>query len=83
MNNLNVEIVSIEGVIFSGLCSQVVVPSISGDMGIMNQHEAFIVKLKDGEIVIYDEKNANIKNFKIQSGYAEMTSQDKLTIIVN
>jgi len=83
MSSLNVEIVSIEGIIFKGLCFQVVVPSISGDMGIMSQHEAFIVKLKDGEISIYDEKNTNIQNFKVNSGFAEMTSEDKLTIILN
>ncbi|MFM8186297.1 MAG: F0F1 ATP synthase subunit epsilon, partial [Alphaproteobacteria bacterium] len=77
------EIVSIEGVIFSGLCSQVVVPSISGDMGIMSQHEAFIVKLREGDIYIFDEKNVNTKNFKVNSGFAEMTSEDKLTIILN
>ncbi|MFM6973267.1 MAG: F0F1 ATP synthase subunit epsilon, partial [Alphaproteobacteria bacterium] len=46
MSGLNVEIVSIEGIVFKGLCFQVVVPSISGDMGIMSQHEAFIVKLR-------------------------------------
>jgi len=83
MNNLSVEIVSIEGVIFSGLCSQVVVPSISGDMGIMSQHEAFIVKLREGDISIFDEKNINTQNFKVNSGFAEMTTSDKLTIILN
>ena len=84
-NLLELEIVSPHGVLFVGSCHMAVVPSVSGDLGVMLGHEAFTATLHEGKIAIYDEKQNIIKEVEITSagGFAQIDSGTKLLVLVN
>lgn len=83
MSNLKLEIISPAGVIFKGECGMAVVPSISGEIGVMFGYEAFIAALREGQISVYDDKQNLIKSFDIKSGFAEMQSEEKLLVLLD
>jgi F-type H+-transporting ATPase subunit epsilon len=82
MANLNLEIISPAGVLFKGTCYMAVIPSVEGEMGVMNNHEAVIANLQTGVISIFDEKQNLIKSFEVESGFAE-SSVEKLLILLD
>ena len=82
MPEFKLEITSIEGIIFSENCYLVVIPSTSGEIGIMKDHEAILANLTSGDIKIFDKNNNIIKSINISAGYAEMESSDKLNILI-
>ncbi len=83
MSALNLEIISPSGILFKGECHLVVVPSQSGDVGVMHGHEALIASLREGKIDIYDEKQNIIKSFDVKSGFAKMQGIEKLSVLVD
>jgi F0F1-type ATP synthase epsilon subunit len=83
MSLLNIEIVSIEGIVFKGEAYLATIPSISGEEGIMKNHESFITKLKEGKITIFDEKQNIIKELEVEAGFAEIVDGKKLSIIID
>ncbi|MDX2083406.1 MAG: hypothetical protein SFV53_05435 [Rickettsiales bacterium] len=82
MTNLNIKIISIEGVILESSCHLVVVPSIEGDLGIMFGHEFLITKLRQGKITLYDDQHNITKEIEVSGGYAEMSEADKLSLLI-
>ena len=83
MANLNLEIISPSGILFSGACNMATVPSVEGEMGIMFGHEAVIATLKEGQITVYDDKQNVIKTLEVKSGFAKMQSAEKLLVLVD
>lgn len=83
MSELKVEIISTEGEIFNGSCKIAVIPSVSGEIGIMSGHEAIISHLKSGDIIIYDNNETIIQKFTIENGFASTENQDRLIILIN
>lgn len=83
MANLNLEIISPSGILFSGTCNMATVPSVEGEMGIMFGHEAVIATLKEGQITVYDDKQNVIKTLEVKSGFAKMQSAEKLLVLVD
>jgi F0F1-type ATP synthase epsilon subunit len=83
MSDLKIEIISIEGPVFKGSCNIAVVPSNSGDLGIMFGHEAIISNLREGEIKLYDDSQNIFKTVAVKSGFAEMQGEEKLLILIN
>ena len=83
MANLNLEIISVQGVILKWQCDMVVVPSVEGEIGVMYGHESIIAKLKEGQISVYDDKQNIIKQIEITGGYAEMHGAEKLSVLVD
>lgn len=81
MSNLKLEIISPAGVVFKGECSMAVIPSMNGEIGVMQGHEAFISALREGQIVVYDDKQNIVKSFEVVSGFAEMQSAEKLLVL--
>lgn len=80
MANLNLEIISPNGVLFKGPCHMAVIPSVEGEMGIMAGHEAVIVNLKAGQVSVYDDKQNLIKTFEVESGFAEQSAEKLLVL---
>ncbi len=80
--NLEIEIVSPEGLIFPGQCYLAVIPAVAGAIGVMVDHESFLSSLKEGEIKIFDQQQNILKSFSLMSGFAEMQDH-KLIILVN
>ena len=83
MADLNLEIISPNGVVFKGNCHLATIPSVEGEMGIMSGHEAVVVSLKAGEIVTYDEKQNILKKFEVISGFAEVRESNGLLVLVD
>jgi F0F1-type ATP synthase epsilon subunit len=83
MTQLNLEIISVSGVILKCECSMAVVPSVEGDIGVMLGHESIIAKLREGQISVYDDKQNIIKQIDILGGYAEMHDAKKLSVLVD
>jgi F-type H+-transporting ATPase subunit epsilon len=83
MSNLQVEITSITGSIFSGSCYMAVLPTISGEVGVMQNHESIISSLTDGEIKIFSSDNNLINSFKITGGFAEIENNSKLLVLID
>lgn len=79
----DIEIISVEGIIFQGQAHQAVVPTLSGEIGFMKDHESVLSELKSGKILILDESNKLIKEIEVQNGTAEMFNGEKLTILVD
>lgn len=82
MSALNLEIISASGPVFSGQYYRVTVPCVDGDIGFMPNHESVISKIREGQIVIQDEKETVIKELDAKSGYAEMID-NKLIILLD
>jgi len=82
MADLNLEIISPNGVVFKGNCHLATIPSVEGEMGVMSGHEAVVVSLKAGEVVIYDEKQNALKKFEVVSGFAEIRQSGELVVLV-
>lgn len=83
MANLNLEIISIHGIVFTGQCHMAVVPSVEGDLGVMYGHESIIAKLREGQVTVFDEKQNIVKQIEITGGYAEMHGAEKLSVLVD
>lgn len=80
---LKTEIISPAGELLSGSFHMVVVPSIVGDLGVMQGHEAVIVAMREGEVLVYDEKQNVIQSFSVKSGFAEVQASGKLLVLVD
>lgn len=52
-NSIQVDIVSAERAIFSGLASMFVAPGVMGEVGVLPSHSPLLTRLKPGEIRIY------------------------------
>lgn len=83
MSNLQVEIISITGLLYKGGCYLAVLPSTSGEIGIMKDHESLISLLVEGEIKIYSSDNNLENSFKISKGFAEIEDSNKLIVLID
>lgn len=83
MSALNIEIISVEGITFKGECAMAVVPSVDGDMGIMQNHEAAVVKLRAGQVTVFDNAQNVIKQIEVEGGYAETSGSNKLIVLID
>jgi len=83
MSLLKLEIISPNGVLFKGECYLVTVPSIDGELGVMHGHEAVLAALREGQVVVYDDKQNVVKSFDVQGGFAEMQGTEKLLVLVD
>jgi len=80
---LKVEIISPAGVIFDGQCLMAVIPSVAGEIGVMQDHEAFISSLQQGKITIHNDKQEIIKEVEVASGFAEINDGKKLVLLID
>lgn len=83
MTNLNLEIISVYGIVFKGECNMAVVPSVEGDLGVMQGHESIITKLREGQITIFDDKQNVLHQIDVKGGYAEMHEASKLSVLID
>lgn len=79
-NNLNVNIVSPSGEVFSGEAKSVQLPGSLGQMTILPNHAAILSTLNKGKISVTNEID-KVTDFEIDSGFIE-NSNDTLTIII-
>ncbi len=79
---LEIEITSPAGYLFKGTCHLATIPAVNGEIGVMADHEAFLTSLSQGKIAIFDDKNNILKEYPIESGFAEIFD-NKLLILVD
>ncbi len=78
-DDLMLEIVSPEKMVFSGKIEEVTLPGTEGEFGVLRGHEAFLSSLDIGELNFVKEGKRT--HYAVNYGYAEVTS-DKVTILV-
>jgi F0F1-type ATP synthase epsilon subunit len=78
---LQVEIISLEGYLFQGQGHLVTIPSVSGQMGIMADHEGILTNLSNGKVEILNQKHEVLEEYEVKTGFAEMFNNRLLILI--
>ncbi|GMV69653.1 MAG: ATP synthase epsilon chain [Pseudomonadota bacterium] len=81
MSQINVDIVSAEGEIFSGSASMVFAPAMEGDVGIAPRHAPLLTLLRAGEVRVRDEQG-NDAHFFVSGGILEI-QPFKVTVLAD
>jgi len=81
MSQINVDIVSAEGEIFSGSGSMVFAPAVEGDVGIAPRHAPLLTLLRAGEVRVRDEQG-NDAHFFVSGGILEV-QPFKVTVLAD
>ncbi|WP_423822439.1 F0F1 ATP synthase subunit epsilon [Salinisphaera sp. SPP-AMP-43] len=68
---IHVDVVSVEGEIFSGSASIVYAPAEMGEIGIMPRHAPLLTRLKPGNLRIHDENDVEEQVF-VSGGLLEI-----------
>lgn len=71
-NQVNIEIISVDGYLFQGPAFQVVAPTVEGNIGVLADHEFLITELKEGKIEVLDANNKTIKEIDVKTGTLEV-----------
>lgn len=79
-DDLMLEIVSPEKMVFSGKIEEVTIPGTEGEFGVLRGHEPFLSSVDIGELNLLKEGNKRTY-YAVNTGYAEVTS-DKVTLLV-
>jgi F-type H+-transporting ATPase subunit epsilon len=78
-DELMLEIVSPEKMVFSDKIEEVTIPGTEGEFGVLRGHEAFLSSVDIGELNFLKEGKKTY--YAVNTGYAEVTS-GKVTILV-
>ncbi|KQC07747.1 MAG: hypothetical protein APR62_00390 [Smithella sp. SDB] len=78
-DELMLEIVSPETMVFSGKIEEVTIPGTEGEFGVLRGHEAFLSSVDIGELNFLKEGKKTL--YAVNTGYAEVTS-DKVTVLI-
>lgn len=81
MSQINVDIVSAEGEIFSGSASMVFAPAMEGDVGIAPRHAPLLTLLRAGEVRVRDEQG-NDAHYFVSGGILEI-QPFKVTVLAD
>ena len=72
MSTINVEIVSAEGHIYSGIAEMVVAPAREGDVGITPRHAPLMTNLRPGEVRVHTSDDEDELFFYVTGGVLEV-----------
>jgi F-type H+-transporting ATPase subunit epsilon len=78
-DELMLEIVSPEKMVFSGKIEEVTIPGTEGEFGVLRGHEPFLSSVDIGELNFLKEGKKTY--YAVNYGYAEVTS-DKVTVLI-
>jgi F-type H+-transporting ATPase subunit epsilon len=78
-DELMLEIVTPEKMVFSDKIEEVTLPGTEGEFGVLRGHEAFLSSLNVGEMNFIKEGKKT--HYAINVGYAEVTA-DKVTVLI-
>jgi len=80
-STINVDIVSAEGEIYSGVAAMVFVPAIQGDLGIAPRHAPLLTTLKAGEVRV-QTPDGEEHGFYVGGGALEIQPQ-RVTVLAD
>jgi len=75
-----VELITPEGVAFSGDAEMLVVPGAAGDLGILANHAPLISLLKPGETRITDD-GGTVKRYATDDGYVQVRANRAVVLV--
>jgi len=75
-----VELITPEGVAFSGDAEMLVVPGAAGDLGILANHAPLISLLKAGETRITDD-GGTVKRYATDDGYVQVRANRAVVLV--
>jgi len=78
-DELLMEIVTPEKMIFSGNIEEVTLPGTEGEFGVLRGHEAFLTSVEIGEMNYV--KDGKKSYYAVNTGYVEVTG-DKVTVLI-
>jgi F-type H+-transporting ATPase subunit epsilon len=81
-NKLHVDIVSAEQAIFSGEAEMVVAPGEAGELGIMPQHAALLVRIKPGTVRVLPGDGGEEEVIYVSGGMMEV-QPDRVTVLAD
>ncbi len=81
--SINIEITTPKEISFKGSCYMVILPTISGEVGIMQGHESFVSRLCEGEIKLYNQSEEIVEIFKITGGFCKINDYNNLSILTD
>ena len=76
--SLQLEIVTPEARVYEDTVDSVVVPTTSGDIGILPGHIPLVTEVKDGEIIV--EKGGSSDSLAVSKGFAQVVG-DKVSVL--
>lgn len=79
MANLKVEVVTLNGVVFEGVASKVVSPTITGQITILPHHTNYLSAIDVGEVIISGENDIELHDLAVFGGFIEVVD-NKVTI---
>jgi len=80
MEKLKLDIVTPDGLVFSGEVDEVIAAGSEGEFGVLPGHAPFLTTLKIGMVVA--RKGSEVMYFFINSGYAEVGA-DKVVVLAD
>lgn len=80
MNNLEIKIVAPEGILYEDHNYLVIIPTISGEIGVMANHESLVTSLTKGDIKILDESEEIIKSIAVKDGFVKIKDHNLLIL---
>jgi len=80
-NTINVDIVSAEGEIYSGVAAMVFVPAVQGELGIAPRHAPLLTMLKPGEVRVQTPDGVE-HGFYVGGGSLEIQPQ-RVTVLAD
>ncbi len=81
---LNIEIISPQGIVFQSEAKMAVLPSVQGEIGIMEDHEPMVLQLKAGEkISVYNQSDSIVFDAVINGGFAEVHGGKRLVVLID
>ena len=81
MATIQVEVVSNEKLLYAGEATLLVVPGISGELGIMPQHAPLLTQIKPGELKIH-QTDGSEELLYVSGGILEV-QPDKVTVLAD
>ena len=80
-HTINVDIVSAEGAIFSGIATMVFVPAVEGEIGIAPRHAPLLTTLRAGEVRV-QTPDGEEQGFYVSGGALEIQPQ-RVTVLAD
>ena len=79
---LTIRVISPDKTVWDGPADEVILPSTTGQLGVLSGHAPMLPALDTGVMRVRAEKNASWQSIALLGGFAEV-EEDEVTILVN
>lgn len=82
MAQLEVDLVDMDGRVWSGPARQVSAPAADGEIGILPGHTPVLVLLRAGEVRVVESPGGPVRRWTVDGGFLSVDS-DQVTVVVD